>query len=209
MSLGSLGQSCCKFAGRGITLACAETRLPDNASPTTVAIANAEWLGCWTHIVEHGGSIQFPRQTGGFPLTRSVFFSSRLFDRRMVSSKFAFPSLSTPNIFFMWCFAALPQEHWVRRILRWCPPGTYRIGRPHFHWGSKLRLGRWTVVAMNGNLWDQQCESFTELRCIHSDLVHPSCSMQSLSLSLRFACRKGSPLQGANQDKKYEDINNL
>ena len=34
--------------------------------------------------------------------------------------------------------AMLSQERWVRRILHWCPAGTYRIGRPHFHWESKL-----------------------------------------------------------------------
>ena len=33
--------------------------------------------------------------------------------------------------------AMLSQERWVRRILRWCPPGTYRIGRPQFHWESR------------------------------------------------------------------------
>ena len=33
--------------------------------------------------------------------------------------------------------------------------------------------------------------------------------MRHWSLSLRFACRKGSPLSGANQDEKYEIINNL
>ena len=25
---------------------------------------------------------------------------------------------------------------WVQRILRWCPPGPYRIGRPHLYWTS-------------------------------------------------------------------------
>ena len=46
--------------------------------------------------------------------------------------------------------ATVPPERWVRRILRWCLAGIYRIGRPHFHWESKLEsyckykgLGRW------------------------------------------------------------------
>ena len=58
--------------------------------------------------------------------------------------------------------AMLSQERWVRRILRWGPAGTYRIGRLHFHWESKLQwycrykgLGQWTDAAMNQNLWDQ------------------------------------------------------
>ncbi len=29
--------------------------------------------------------------------------------------------------------ARLPEHHWVQRILRWCSAGTYRIGRPNFH----------------------------------------------------------------------------
>ena len=65
--------------------------------------------------------------------------------------------------------AMLSQERWIRRILRWCPAGTYRIGRPHFHWESKLQpycrykgLGQWTDAAMNQNLWDQHCESFIQ-----------------------------------------------
>ena len=68
--------------------------------------------------------------------------------------------------------ATLPPERWVRRILRWCLPGTYRTGRPHFHWESKLQsycrykgLGPWTDAAMNRNLWDQHCESFIEFCC--------------------------------------------
>ena len=35
--------------------------------------------------------------------------------------------------------ALLSQERWVRPILRWCPAGTYRIGRPHLHWESKCK----------------------------------------------------------------------
>ena len=65
--------------------------------------------------------------------------------------------------------AMLSQERWVRRILLWCPAGTYRIRRPHFHWESKLQsyrrykgLGQWTDAAMNPNLWDQHCESFIQ-----------------------------------------------
>ena len=68
--------------------------------------------------------------------------------------------------------ATLPPERWVRRILRWCLPGTYRTGRPHFHWESKLQsycrykgLGPWTDAAMNRSLWDQHCESFIEFCC--------------------------------------------
>ena len=65
--------------------------------------------------------------------------------------------------------ATLPPERWVRRILRWCLPGTYRTGRPHFHWESKRQsycrykgLGPWADAAMNRELWDQHCGSFIE-----------------------------------------------
>ena len=34
--------------------------------------------------------------------------------------------------------ATVPQERWIRRILRWCPAGRYRTGRPHFHWDSNM-----------------------------------------------------------------------
>ena len=34
--------------------------------------------------------------------------------------------------------ANVPQERWIRRILRWCPAGRYRTGRPHFHWESNM-----------------------------------------------------------------------
>ena len=50
--------------------------------------------------------------------------------------------------------------------------GTYRIGRPHFHWESKLQsyckyksLGRWIDAAMSCNLWNQHCISFIEFCC--------------------------------------------
>ena len=68
--------------------------------------------------------------------------------------------------------ATLPQERWIRRILRWCPAGRHRTGRPHFHWESKLEsyrrykgLGRWIEAAMNRDVWDQHCKSFIEFCC--------------------------------------------
>ena len=68
--------------------------------------------------------------------------------------------------------ASLPQERWIRRILRWCPVGRHRTGRPHFHWESKLEsycrykgLGRWIEAAMNRDVWDQHCKSFIEFCC--------------------------------------------
>ena len=68
--------------------------------------------------------------------------------------------------------ATLPQERWIRRILRWCPAGRHRTGRPHFHWESKLEsycrykgLGRWIDAAMNRDVWDQHCKSFIEFCC--------------------------------------------
>ena len=79
--------------------------------------------------------------------------------------------------------ATLPPERWVRRTLGWCLPGTYRTGRPHFHWESKLQsycrykgLGPWTDAAMNRKLWDQRCESFIEFCCtfynIHIEQIY-------------------------------------
>ena len=68
--------------------------------------------------------------------------------------------------------ATLPQERWIRRILRWYPAGRHRTGRPHFHWESKLEsycrykgLGRWIEAAMNRDVWDQHCKSFSEFCC--------------------------------------------
>ena len=63
--------------------------------------------------------------------------------------------------------ATLPQERWIRRILKWRPDGRHRRGLPHFHWESRLEsyciykgLGPWIEAAMNRDVWDQHCKFF-------------------------------------------------
>ena len=80
---------------------------------------------------------------------------------------------------FFWAqhIATLPQERWIRRILRWCPAGRHRTGRPHFFL-SKLEsyckykgLGRWIEAAMNRDVWDQHCKFFIEFCCTQPDFI--------------------------------------
>ena len=69
--------------------------------------------------------------------------------------------------------AMLSQERWVRRILRWCPAGTYRIRRPHFPLGveTSIVLQMQRLGAMDGCCHESEPLGST-LRILHSILQY-------------------------------------
>lgn len=63
--------------------------------------------------------------------------------------------------------ARLPSDRWVRRVLKWQPPGRQKVGRPYATWDSKLEdffrfcdLGDWQQAAGDATFWHNMRDDF-------------------------------------------------